>query len=385
MQVRADQASAKTESGIAFNKNRARIGYFFETQHLRNLLKEFFAVQHSFHSKMHHMMMAFHDQSGNLSEEQQQLLEKLLYPYGILIANPFEENPTGDIEKDVTHILGIINARNEHFSKILAAMFLATANMPNFNLFLQQLMLNTAVKSDLLEGIHSKSWQDMEGHVALPCQNLMRYRLLLDQIRKELVSAGCESVEPVLMNIMNAITYIMPELKYINEHRDTLQYLNDIDALLVSLIKIEALQGCVTENDNAHGFPFPEKVDCVRKFIDRSILEIANGKGDVIEMLKALQVALETLQEGTGDSLASERSTYYSQGYHLLIGISATMFGENTVFAKPDLDPREKLPIEIAKLQLKIRELESARDAYQYLQERDPGFEKTKSLLMPLW
>lgn len=367
-----EAASTEPESALSYQENRKRVGLFFETRDLRNLIKEFFAVQKTFHTKMHNMVMAFRDESGRLSDEQQKMLEKLLYPYGILIANPFEETPTGDIEKDVMHILSVINARNEHFAKILPAMLLATVNMQDFNAFLEAIKTNEVVKAALLQGIKSTSWLDLQGHVDMPRQNLMRYDLLLNAIRKELEKAGCLATEPVLVNIMDAISFIMPELKYINKHRKTLQYLGEIDALLDALAKIETLQGCVTEDDKRGQFVFPEKVRHVRVYIDESMLEIAKGKADIIEIFKALKTALELLQEGLAETLAKERESYYVQGYRYLVGISATVFGENTVFAKPELDPREKLPLQLKDMEMKIRTLEAARNAYQYLEARNP-------------
>lgn len=369
-----DSRQIEAETGTSYQENRKRVGLFFETKDLRNLLKEFFSVQKTFHTKMHNMVMAFRDESGRLSDEQQKMLEKLLYPYGILIANPFEETPTGDIEKDVMHILSVINERNAHFAKILPAMLLATVNMQDFNAFLEAIKTDAALKTALLDGIKSKSWLDLQGHVDMPRQNLMRYDLLLNAIRKELEKAGCHPTEPVLANIMDAISFIMPELKYINKHRKTLQYLGEIDALLDALAKIETLQGCVTEEDKRSHFIFPEKVRHIRTYIDESMLEIAKGKADIIEILKALLKTLELLQEGLPATLAKDRESYYVQGYRALIGISATLFGENYLFASPELDPREKLPLQIRDLELKIRALEAARNAYEYLEQRDPDF-----------
>lgn len=370
-----DSRQNEAEVGSTYQENRKRVGLFFETKDLRNVLKEFFTVQNTFHTKMHNMVMAFRDESDRLTDEQQKMLEKLLYPYGILIANPFEETPTGDIEKDVMHILSVINARNTHFAKILPAMLLATVNMQDFNAFLEVIKTNAVLKTALLAGIKSKSWLDLQGHVDMPRQNLMRYDLLLNAIRKELEKAECPSTEPVLMNIMDAISFIMPELKYINKHRKTLQYLGEFDALLDSLAKLETLQGCVTEEDKRSHFLFPEKVRHIRTYIDESMLDIAKGKGDIIEILKALHKTLELLQEGLAETLAKERESYYVQGYRALVGISATMFGENYLFAKQELDPREKLPLQLKDLDMKIRTLEAARNAYQYLEQRDPNFD----------
>jgi hypothetical protein len=117
---------------VDFEVKRENIKNFFETEKLRKQINEFFAVQHSFHSKMHNLMQACRNVSGHLPEDQQALLQLLLNPYGVLIANPFEEKATGDLELDITHIFGVINERNHHFNRTLPALMLSAANLYDF-------------------------------------------------------------------------------------------------------------------------------------------------------------------------------------------------------------------------------------------------------------
>jgi hypothetical protein len=358
----------------SFTENRANIKNFFETQkltqQLRNQVKEFFEVQHTFHLKMNNLVQACSEIYGQLTDEQQQLLEKLLAPYLILIANPFEEKPSGNLEMDLMHIFGVINARNSHFAKILPAMFLSMINLEAFSLLLVEMRKNKEIAAIILRGINSEQWMHVQGHVDLPYQNLMRYDLLLKTIRETLEKSGCEEVEPVLLKIMDAIRFIMPELKYINEHRSTLMLLNEIDMLVVELAKINVLRD---PQPPADALTFDKKVEAVRLYIASARTNIAKAKEAVIDVLQGLQHLLEMLQEDTEITLTAEQQSYYSQGYYLLVGLSATLFGENSIFAKPAKDPREKLRDVIAELKKKIIEEIMKGEAVQYIRQREAG------------
>lgn len=351
-----------------FIVRQKNIKNFFETENLRKQIKEFFEVQRSFHVKMNNLMQACRDVSGQLSEEQQQSLQTLLAPYGVLVANPFEEVATGDLEVDITHIFGVINERNRHFNKTLPALMLSAANLYDFNKLLAAMRENEKISTIMKETIQTKSWMDVESHVAMPFQNLMRYDLLLTTMRKTLVKAGYAPDEPLLENIMNVIAFIVPELKYINEYRETLVQLNEIDALVVVLAKMEALQRSLTAEDEAVGLEFTDKVNTVRTYISMARTNISKGDVDVLVLLKDLLQLLTFLSKGVLQTLRNEKNSYYVWAYQNIssvVNYSGTFFGNDKLLHVPEKDPREKLMDLIKSLKIQCDQVELIRKMQQ--------------------
>jgi hypothetical protein len=346
---------------VDFEVKRENIKNFFETEKLRKQINEFFAVQHSFHSKMHNLMQACRNVSGHLPEDQQALLQSLLNPYGVLIANPFEEKATGDLELDITHIFGVINERNHHFNRTLPALMLSAANLYDFNKLLVKIKSDKDLAAIMLAGIQSKNWSDVESHVSLPFQNLMRYDLLLSTIKKTLEEAGYENTEPALAKIMDIIAYIIPELKFINEHRETLVQLNEIDLLVVTLTKMDALSGYITKEDEQRKLRFTDKASAVRCYISEARTNIARGDVDVLQVMEGLKLILELLNEGMDTLLHRERysySAYVYGGMKSLVSYPASFFKDEL---KAVRDPREQLHDVIKKLQCQCEQAEVIR------------------------
>jgi hypothetical protein len=359
---------ARIDQDVNFEIKRENIKNFFETEKLRRQVQEFFEVQRSFHAKMNNLMQACRDVYGHLSEEQQVMLERMLSPYGVLIANPFEEQATGDLELDITHIFGVINERNHHFNRTLPALMMSAANLYDFNKLLMNIKMDKSLAKIMMDGIKSKNWSDVESHVSLPFQNLMRYDLLLTTIKKTLVDAGYTATEPVLSKIMDVISYIIPELKYINEHRETLVQFNEVDALVVALGNMEVLRGFVTKEDEARKLCFADKVTTVRLYISEARTNIAKGNVDVLQELQGLQLLLDGLYEGIDELLQKEKNSYYALVYNgvtTAVNFSASFFRSTDLIPMPVRDPREQLRDVIEKLKCQYEQAELIRKMEQ--------------------
>ncbi|HTM64158.1 MAG TPA: hypothetical protein VL360_06610, partial [Gammaproteobacteria bacterium] len=90
------QPPVESASGKAdFEKNQAMVEQIliddeFQKK-MRNVIREFFAVQRTFHEKIDKFVRAFDIILPSLNQEQQEKLEILLKPYCMLIANPFND------------------------------------------------------------------------------------------------------------------------------------------------------------------------------------------------------------------------------------------------------------------------------------------------------
>ena len=321
MQDRSDQ-----EPNVDVKKEAEHLDKFFERKKMQMMINEFFTVQRNFHAKMDNLMQVCRHVSGQLTEEQQSLLEKMLGPFGVLIANPFAEKPSGDLMQDLAHIMGVVNARNEHFSKTLPALMLSASSLYDFNELLATIRKDKKLADMFLEGLQSKSWLDVESHVAQPHQNLVRYELLLRAIEKVLKKETPDDMEPLLGHVADAIAFIMPELSFFNEHRVFLTQLNEVDALLLQLEGVEAY-----------------KVEAVRRFIAGARHSIARGTADILDVMQGLCVLLREVHHDAAVLYKQARSTYKAQAYYGVLGLTETFFGEDVVFAKQQRHPSEKL------------------------------------------
>ncbi len=338
---------------------------------MRNIIREFFAVQRSFHDGIDKFVRAFDSVFPSLSPQQQESLQILLQPYCMLIANPFNDYPSGDIEEDLKHIVSVINKRNAHFVKILPAISMAVLKVDEFSKFLSEIKTDPKLKVAVLQGIQSASWMDVESRVMLPNQRCMQYRLLLTTIEatimksmeEELAKFGKTNKETYLSLLSPAIIYILPKLQYLNNNdQSKIGLLDDIDLLFNDMLKMS--------NMKQHP-DFIDKVKKVKRMLDTIIQKINFNYGSQLDHLRELWDALVDIKVISETTLQEEekqrneqaefegKQSYIKQGFYLAAkAYTVTFYGG--VYYPPGQDPREKFLVLMAKLQVEIRDLEFA-------------------------
>lgn len=366
MQDRTSDESTDTPHP-SFSEARDNIEKFFVSSTVRGLVNEFYETQNNFHRRMDLLVRASFDTCTRLPLEQQEIFEKVLKPYGVLVANPFNEKPSGNISADIVHIFGVINARNEHFQKSLPALMLASANLYQFNEILKTIHGDKQLSKNMMDGMQTSHWAEVESAAALPMQNLMRYTLLLSAIENELKKSGLEKTHTVLQNVMQIIAYISPELKYIDSNSDNMIQLNRIDNVIRRIIDMPNAETFVTEQDKKVELSFIQKAAAVRIYIGSIQMRIARGEADVLASLEGLLEMLKLLEVGTKAAMHAERNTYVSWLYRGALSWSDSIVGENVIFHKPPADPRE----ELSKL---IVDLTNTCEMINFIRKKQTGF-----------
>lgn len=347
------------DSGTSFNEARDNIEQFYM---LRGLVKEFFETQKRFHDNMHKLVMTCLDVSIQLSDDEQEKLEKILKPFCILIANPFAETATGNLQTDIAHILGVVNARNDHFQKALPALMMAAANMHQFNELLASIHAKPDLTKAMCQGMAVSSWQLVESAAALPIQHIARYNLLLNAIEKEVTKAGLPETSEIVKNIMNVIAFIIPELKYIDSNSSNLININKIDAILSRIARMPNSENFVTSEEKAVGLTFANKLSAVKLQLSSAMVAIARGDGDALTSLEGVMQMLQMLESGTRAAIELEKKSYYLWAKQGAQSWSETLFGDYNPLYKLESDPREELSLEIKRLKGVCDGLDFMRD-----------------------
>lgn len=380
-----------TKPSDEFQQNQAMVDKLLLEQQfqvkMRNIIREFFAVQRTFHDAIDKFVRAFDGVFESLSLQQQESLQILLQPYCMLVANPFNDYPSGDIEEDLKHIVSVINKRNAHFVKILPAISLAVMKVDEFSKFLSEIKTDPKLKVAMLQGIQSASWMDVESRVMLPNQRVMQYRLLLTTIETTIMKAmeedmakfGKTNKETYLSLLSPAIVYILPKLQYVNNNdHSKVSLLDDIDLLFNDMLKME--------NMKQHA-DFMDKVKKTKRLLDTIIQKINFNYGSQLDHLRELWEALQDIKVISETTLQEEekrraeqydyegKQSYLKQGFYLAArAYSVTFYGG--VYYPPGQDPREKFLDLMGKLQVEIRNLEYALlafSAFDLLSEKVGG------------
>lgn len=335
------------DSRTSFNEARDNIEQFYM---LRGLVNEFFETQKKFHQNMNKLMLACRDVSVKLDEDDQEKLEKILKPFGILIANPFAECPTGNLSTDIAHIFGVLNARNDHFQKALPALMLAAANLYQFNEILARIHAKPELTILMCHGLEVNNWQLVESAASLPVQHLARYNLLLNAIEKEVYKAGLPATSEIVRNIMNAIAFIIPELKYIDSNSNNLININKIDSILSRIAKMPNCNTFVTDAERSVNLTFANKLSAVKMQLSSALITIARGECDTLMTLEGVLDVLQIFEAGTNAALERERKSYFIWVKQGTMNWSETLFGDYNPLPKSESDPREELSLEIKRL-----------------------------------
>jgi len=280
----------------------------------------------------------------------QEKLEKILKPFCILIANPFADSATGNLQSDIAHIFGVMNARNDHFQKALPALMLAAANMHQFNELLTRMHAKPELTKTMCQGMAVHSWQLVESAAALPVQHIARYNLLLNAIEKEVTKAGLPASSEIVKNIMNVIAFIIPELKYIDSNSSNLININKIDAILSRIARMPNCESFVTADEKAVGLTFLNKLSAVKMQLSSAMIGIARGEGDTLTALEGVLEMLQILEAGTQAAIEDEKKSYIIWAKQGALSWSETLFGDYNPLAKLEFDPREELTLEIKRL-----------------------------------
>lgn len=362
-----------SQQGDAYSKNREAIKHFFETEQLRHLVAEFLYVQKSFHGKMDKLVQGFKGVYSDLKQPQQEQLEALLKPYGVMIANPFNDKSSGDLQADLLHIFSIINERDKHFMKLLEALFKASANMQDFHELLKDLRQDIEIKKRLMQEVGNGAWLNVEGSVDLPFQNMMRYQLLLNTIAKELHKAGCPPTVTLMKTLMDTISFYDPRLQYVNKYKDALIELMQVEYFVVAASRMSIFSGKpaqvikTIEDQPDIVTSFEDAFEAIRAYIAGAKSHLAKGAFDPENIFAGLKEMLLHLREAVEPIVKEERDkcykneTYKDTAYRYLRVSTATLFGPGVVFDEPDKDVLERLNevIEIVEGQRKIAQKNS--------------------------
>jgi hypothetical protein len=381
------QPPVESASGKAdFEKNQAMVEQIliddeFQKK-MRNVIREFFAVQRTFHEKIDKFVRAFDIILPSLNQEQQEKLEILLKPYCMLIANPFNDLPIGNLEEDLQHIVSVINKRNQHFVRIFPAISMAVKRIDEFSAFISEIQTDKELKQKMLDGINFTTWQDVEGRIMLPTQRVIHCRNLILTIEAVIMKTMDEEVQKLgktskgtYLEILGpSIAYLLPTLNYVNNNNlSKITLLEDMDARLNDLLKMEVML-------NALGQEFVQQIRQAKYLVDLTIQNINFNVGNVLEHLQNLLEKLQGIKVSAQAMLDQERKkrqeqddyerqqAYYKQGFYLFSkAVSWTIYGAASY--PPGEDPREKFTALIDELDKQIRELKIAYDAVNFFEE----------------
>lgn len=374
----------RTRTSSEFEANRQAVEHVLRQQQLRALLKEFFTVQHSFHQRINQFVTAFYTIFADLTDKQQELLQILIRPYKVLMENPFATSSSGKLEQDITHIVSVINARNMAFVRMMPAISGTLVRLEEFQGLLGSIEADPKRKEDLLSALNLKSWMEVESRTLLPNQRLMQYRLLLETIKKEIDKSGCDNGDQLMQKINDALTFILPELRYINENRDVLRLMFDIEKIVSDLAGNPVLQHNIVPGER---MTFEQKADAVKSYVANIAPLIMKHEGSVEDHLTGLSLLLREIKTNIEHSKEQEQQmreqqaaelrerAYVVQGYYQLSSaVSWTLFGDNSE-ALAVKDPRNQLLKLMENLELEIRKYQSVREGYEFLVNKHGGSE----------
>lgn len=267
---------------------------FFEHNDLKCTVEEIYKVQQHFHRNMLNMVHAFEKIKFQLPEKSQRLLDELLISYKTLSANLFSE-PSGDLEKDIIHIIEVINKQNEKFQVALSAFFESIANLDIFNDFLKQYEKEQQFVIEIKKLINNQSWLNVQLYVNQPLQNLTQCKLLVEKLKKHLLESGCN--ESILDKTDDSYNHIVEEVKRINDYKETIALLNKIYQTLTHLLadeisKVESTIPNKSETDleclQSEQTPLIKHIETAMISTKKGITKIINGTQDVLSLHRGL-------------------------------------------------------------------------------------------------
>lgn len=331
-----------------FNESRGKITFLFENQQLKDAIREFYHVQQEFHHNMALVVNAFTKTQSRLPARKRYLLTELLSSYRTLAQNLFHE-PIGDVEEDIDHIMQVIDIKNEQFKRALLASINSISNVDTFHKLLKEFQQDEQLANHVKEQFNCKSWLLVEGSVEYPFQNLIRYEMLLKSIQKNLAGEGYPLPESILTNMSKAIAYLVAELTHVNDNKEILLLLNNIERvlndLLAALVQDEEIQKLSDI--------------CLREQIEFVIVTLKTGKNKIIQHNQdvcSLYHGLLDLLNGLEHEL-TKRFQAESKATFLGVTRKVAWIGYSLISLSSSVETQENQPAQQSKLLSKLKDL----------------------------
>lgn len=358
-----------------FVENREKIRRFYEHNPLQHAIREFYQVQHDFHKNMANMVKAFVNVKRETMLDNRYLLTELLAPYQILAKNLFH-HPTGNVEKDILHILEVINIQNEEFRMALLALLNSIANLGAFNNLLKECQQDKQLIEIIKQEFNCRSILTIQSYIDSPFQNLIRYETLLTMIQKHLIEAGFEPEENMIENLNNSIQYLVPEVQNINDSREVILLLNKLERMLGNLLA-EVILKHLENQDKNEKLTLKEQIEAIMVSLKTGKTNIIQGDQDILSLFEALHDLLKNLEKNLTPevgaasrfNLAAAKDYALSAGSYLL-SIPASFFGEQDNKKSLYLDPISELKACIKELNEVIEQTEALKNVQEKLLRR---------------
>lgn len=307
-------------------------------QRLKQTVAEFFHVQATFHEKTRGFVNGLDAIKDSLPDDESELVKSYMQPYVVLTGNPFWTEPTGDLQKDLEHIFSVISKRNDHLSLIFASTMFCAANLSKFHDLLGKIGLDARMAQIMKEAVKTPQWQIVESCIVFPYQNACRYKLLLNEIEKQLQNTNSNHVHVLLDNIRDAIDNLKFELEHLNDHKDTLQELNEVDYLLVRLLEMDSVLNCSYQSET--GLSVELLLTQARVYIAGIKRKIVESDIDYIDQLGGTLALLKLVRPALEVSIQEENNSYYKSAYDFLERVADAIAPPPEALRDLQLDPR---------------------------------------------
>lgn len=187
-------------------------------------IKEFFLRQKEFHKhiKMFVTVLSDAEIQSALSPDERAQLNIFLTPYREILSNPFDEDFSA-LQKALTQIKEIINPTNLRFGKMMAAFELCMADCEVFRNFIQEIKIRYPVLFQKINEVFYYYNQRIDDYLIKPAQHFMRYKLLAEEINKNLDKKSKHFTEMVTV-----ISYLDFKIKKENERINFIMLANEV-------------------------------------------------------------------------------------------------------------------------------------------------------------
>jgi hypothetical protein len=162
---------------------------------------------------------------------------------------------------------------------------------------------------------------------------------------------------------MKSVEFLVPEVKKINENLDTIMLLNNIEHILVAMMKFDKVQkasSLVSNNQASIAAKMQAVIDCVvtakRNILDNEQDAYVLYKA-LVELLTEITTEFKALPSGGIMSYLSRESVY--KGYSSLYG---AFFGWGDADEQKTFDPLVELELIIKKMSTAIGQIEDLRN-----------------------
>lgn len=337
----------------SFIENRRKIKEQFAQNNLKYALNEFYNQQKEFQQTMTNMVNAFSEIEKKLPEENKTLLSELLAPYRILATNLFHK-PTGDIEKDVMHIIQVINNKNKKFKDALSAIADSAANLLTFHQFLAKCEQDKPLATEIKQQLNCKSWLSVQAAIDQPFQHLPKCELLLKTLKKSLI---VESPASASDEVNVTIDYLVPQIKIINDNIDNFLFLDKIQKLLLKLLADLEIKKANCADDSANEIDqLAECITCVRECINAGKLNVIQGEQDIFSLFQGTLELLQGVEQRYTKFSAAQSKGAYPSPLSYAMATGTYLFSLPASFFHKTSD-QQPIAEPIAALQDMIKEL----------------------------